>query len=78
MIRAFKYRMYPRSKQLVAMEHQFGLFRWLHNFALEHRITSFKDQANELAQFKELCPDFKTLHSQIIQDVLKRLVKSFQ
>ena len=86
MIRAFKYRMYPTPKQLAVMEHQFGLCRWLHNCALEHRITSFKagkpvsykDQANELPSFKESFPDFKTVHSQILQDVLKRLDKSFQ
>ena len=74
MIRAFKYRMYPTPKQLAVMEHQFGLCRWLHNCALEHRITSFKagkpvsykDQANELPQFKESFPDFKRVHSQIL------------
>ena len=61
--------MYPTPKQLAVMEHQFGLCRWLHNCALEHRITSFKagkpvsykDQANELPQFKESSPDFKTV-----------------
>jgi putative transposase len=54
--------------------------------ALEHRISSFKvgkpvsykDQANELPELKGSFPDFKTVHSQIQQDVLKRLDKSFQ
>ena len=86
MIRAFKYRMYPTPRQCAAIELQFDLCRWLRNCALEHRITSFKagkpvsykDQANELPQFKESFPDFKTVHSQILQDVLKRLDKSFQ
>jgi len=78
--------LYPTPKQAAVIEQQFNLCRWLHNTALEHRITSFKAgkpvsykvQANELPEIKEAFPEFGCVHSQVLQDGLKRLDKSFQ
>ena len=86
MIRAFKYRLYPAPKQIAVIEKQFGLCRWLHNTASEHRITFFKagksvtykEPANQLPEIKEAFAEFAQVHSQVLQDGLKRLDKSFQ
>lgn len=87
MIRTYKYRLYPTLKQETVLNNQFGLCRWLYNTALEHRIRSYKtngtnisyqDQAAELPAIKEQFPAFKQIHSQVLQDTLKRLDKAFQ
>lgn len=87
MIRSFKYRIYPNTTQVEIMRRQFNLCRWLYNVALEHRITAYKNmgktisyfmQAGELYALKEQFPVFNTIHSQVLQDVLKRLDLSFK
>ena len=38
---------------------------------------NYYSQANQLAEIKEISPEFKQVHSQVLQDVLKRLDKAF-
>ena len=38
---------------------------------------NYYTQANQLAEIKEIYPEFKQVHSQVLQDVLKRLDKAF-
>jgi putative transposase len=80
-IKSYKYRIYPNRLQGESIEHQFNLCRWLYNTALEHRITAYKSagksisylmQANELSEIKEQFPEFSNVHSQLLQDILKR------
>ena len=86
MIRTFKYRMYPTKTQAAFIDNRLNLCRWLHNTAIEHRIisfkagksTSYKEQANQLPEIKDAYPEFKAIHSQVLQDVLKRVDKSFK
>ena len=87
MVIAYKYRIYPNRTQVEILYEQFNLCRWLHNTALEHRITayksigktiSYKDQQNELPSVKAAFPEFNRVHSQVLQDVLKRLDVSFK
>jgi len=84
---AYKYRIYPNRKQVKILYDQFKLCRWLHNTALEHRITaykamgkaiSYKDQQNELPSLKADFAEYNRVHSQVLQDVLKRLDISFK
>jgi putative transposase len=86
-IRSYKYRLYPTKKQVRIIESQFDFCRWLYNTALEHRVTAYKklgkfvtytDQANELPAIKNSIPNFTKIHSQVLQDVLKRIDKGFQ
>jgi len=86
MIISYKYRIYPTKKQVDVINHQFSLCRRLYNNALEHRITayksagisiSYKDQQNELPLLKGAFPEYKTIHSQVLQNVLRRLDNSF-
>jgi putative transposase len=87
MTKSYKYRIYPNRVQIDILHKQFNLCRWLHNVALEHRITAYKsigknisylEQANELPAIKEQFHEFANIHSQVLQDVLKRLDLSFQ
>lgn len=87
MVIAYKYRIYPTSRQIAVIDRQLGICRWLYNTALAHRITayqaigksiSYKDQQNELPSLKEAVPQFKTVHSQVLQNILKRIDGSFQ
>jgi IS605 OrfB family transposase len=86
-IRTYKFRLYPTNKQKAAINEQLGLCCWLYNTALEQRIRAYKtngtyvsyhDQAGELAAIKEQFPQFTKVHSQVLQDTLKRLDKAFQ
>src|SRR5271167_3594111 len=87
MVMAYKYRIYPNKTQIEILYQQFNLCRWLHNAALEHRITAYKaigkiisyrDQQNELPAIKAGFPEFGRVHSQVLQDVFKRLDMSFK
>lgn len=83
----FKYRIYPNRKTKKTIDRTLWLCRTLYNAALNERIDSYKleskslnyyDQANSLAFLKENSPCFKQVHSQVLQDVLKRLDKAYQ
>ena len=87
MLKAFKYRIYPNKDQIQAIDQAISLCQKLYNSALEHRIYLYKhrkisvnyyDQANELPNIKKELPEYKTIHSQVLQDVLKRLDKTYQ
>lgn len=87
MNRAYKYRIYPTKNQIGIFNFTLNNCRWLYNTALEHRreayrisqkSISYKEQANELPDLKKQFPKFKNIHSQILQDVLKRVDKAYQ
>jgi len=84
MIRNYKYRLYPHEGAETALGMALEASRQLYNTALEHRILNYRDrkhginyydQANELPLLDD--PVFGLLHSQVRQDVLRRLQKSF-
>jgi putative transposase len=87
MIIAYKYRIYPTLKQVAVIEHQLDSCRHLYNPALEHRITAFKeigkfisyqDQQDELPSIRAGYPEFTNIHSRVLQNILRRLDRSFQ
>lgn len=87
MIRAFKYRLYPNRQQRLQLESVLDCCRKLYNGALahkrlawrEHRIrVSCYNQINELPVIKRKLSEFNKVYSQVLQDVLRRLDKSFQ
>ena len=82
MKRAFKYRLNPTKTQTKILKKNLDLCCNLYNVSLQHRrdvyksvqrSISYKEQANELPLIKEDFPDYNTIHSQILQDVLKRV-----
>ena len=86
MIKAFKYRLYPSKKQETTLLQTLTLCRYMYNTALQHRrdaykkigkSISYKEQANELPALKKDLPEYQTVQSQVLQDVLKRVDKAF-
>lgn len=84
---SYKFRIYPNPSQEKKLLGWLKSCRFLYNSALEERISfykstgksrSFVDQANFLPQIKEICREFNSIHSQVLQDVLKRLDKTYQ
>jgi putative transposase len=58
----------------------------LYNAALQERIDAYKmagkslnyyDQANQIVAVKEVRPEYRDIHSQLLQDVLKRVDKAY-
>jgi putative transposase len=86
MKKAFKYRIYPTSRQLSLFEHTLDLCRELYNGALMERSDAYKRaaisisytmQQDQLPEIKKTRTDLKEVHSQVLQDVLRRLDKAF-
>ncbi len=82
MILTHKYRIYPTKAQISRLENQFSMCRHLYNWALDDRIWLYEnhgvpiskfDQINELTLLKEERPWFKSVHSQVLQNILARL-----
>jgi putative transposase len=84
-MRAYRFRIYPNQEQEKALENTLTTCRHLYNSALAERIAAYKEsgkslsyveQANALSANKN---DWqKQVHSQVLQDTLKRLDKSFR
>ena len=87
MRKAYKFRIYPTKKQKSAMEQTLDICCELYNAALQerrdaYRIASisitYQDQQNQLPEIKKIRDDLKSVHSQVLQDVLKRLDNGMQ
>lgn len=86
-VKSYKYRIYPSNKQITLIKDQFRLCNNLYNSCLEQRISNYKhihpkytskyDQLNELKELKQFFPEYKTIHSQVLQNVIDRVDKSF-
>ena len=86
-MKAYKFRIYPTKEQQERIFLTLNLCRWLYNSGLEQRITAYKKQKkslscyaqmNELPEVKRELPEFKKVHSQVLQNVMDRLDKSYQ
>jgi len=87
MRKAFKYRLYPAKPQVKDLERTLELCRELYNAALQERRDAYKkagksvglyQQKRYLPQIREELPQYKRVHSQVLQDVLHRVDKAFQ
>ena len=84
---SYKFRLYPNKTHLQKLESTLKLCRELYNSALLHRIqawqkaryhVTYTEQANSLVEVKQVMPEFEEVHSQVLQDVLRRLDKNFK
>ncbi|ETX03878.1 MAG: hypothetical protein ETSY2_32025, partial [Candidatus Entotheonella gemina] len=84
--RTYKHRIHPTNGQVTALENTFSMCRYLWNRSLAERRDAYEQtgervsyftQQNRLPELKEERPWFKGVHSQVLQDVLRRLDKSF-
>jgi transposase, IS605 OrfB family, central region len=85
--RTYKYRIYPSREQKSILEKWLETCRVLYNDCLterrgawniSHKSINYYDQANQLKEIKTFDEDLKEVHSQVIQDVLKRIDNAFQ
>jgi putative transposase len=86
-MRTYKFKLEPTKEQIEKIEWTLGMCRWLYNSMLEQRKFAYKrrgitlnyhKQAIELPELKKEIPEFKEIHSQVLQDAAKRLDKAFQ
>lgn len=87
MKRTYKFRIYLKKGQSDNLGRQLRLCKDLYNVALDQRRNSwefgkesvlYRSQADELSDIKSRHPEFKDVHSQALQDVLRRLDKAFK
>jgi putative transposase len=86
--KAYKYKLKPTPEQEQALERILSCCRALYNVALEQRRTwwgrgqgigaTYYQQAMELPDLKDACPEYREVHSQVLQDVLRRVDKTYQ
>src|SRR5712692_4558246 len=85
-LRAYKYRLYPSKKQTEKLQWTLDRCRELYNAALQERrdawqmchvSINYNQQAAQLPEIKEIRPEYNAIHSQVLQDVLRRVKKAF-
>ncbi len=87
-MQAFKYKVKTPNKQTATkLENHLVACCELYNAALQERRDAYKlnrislnyyDQANQLSDIKEIRDDLTEIHSQVLQDILKRVDKTFK
>jgi putative transposase len=86
MLKAYKYRIYPSRAQVTKLERTLGLCCELYNAGLQERRDAWRisratinylAQAVQLPDIKAIRPELGMVHSQVLQETLKRLEKAF-
>lgn len=85
--KAFKYRLYPTRKQAETLQWTLDRLRELYNaslverreaYRLQKKSITYNQQANQLSEIKELRPEYNDIHSQVLQDTLRRVDKAMK
>lgn len=85
--KTFKYKLKPTPEQERAMAFVVRRCRELYNAALQERRDAWQKcgvsitvagQSTQLPSVKEVRPEYRAIHSQVLQDVLTRLERAFQ
>jgi len=85
--KAFQFRLNPTKKQARALELHLDLCRWLYNELLSQRKLAYEELDISLTKYQQLMflpelklekPELDQIHSQVLQNVVDRLDKSFQ
>jgi putative transposase len=87
LMKTFHYRLYPTKKQQRLLARQLEECRWLWNTLLaerkqaweeRHETVDYSDQQNALPALKaSVRPTLQEVHSQVVQDVARRLQRAF-
>jgi putative transposase len=86
-MKTYKFRLYPTKSQAEKLADTLKSCRVLYNCALEQRKIAYRqfgisirrlNQQAELLEIKECFPEYKGIHSQVLQEVILRVDKSFQ
>ncbi len=87
MLKAFKYRLYPTQPQLRDLDRTLMLCRSLYNAALQERreayrkagkTVGFYEQKRYLPEIRTELPEYKGVHSQVLQNVIERVDLAFK
>ncbi len=82
---AYMFRLYPKRKQVQALTSTLDRCRELYNAALQERRDAYRmvgksityyDQAKQLPEIKEIREECQDIHSQVLQDVLRKVDKA--
>jgi putative transposase len=85
-MKAYKYKLKPSAKIVAIFESWLAALCELYNAALQERRDAYRinhlsinylTQANQLPEIKAERPDLASIHSQVIQNVLKRVAFAF-
>jgi putative transposase len=84
--KTFKFRLYPNRQQRERLTQTLDVCRELYNAGLQERIEAWKsrtpvrvfDQINQLPDIKQIRPDVASVFSQVLQDTLRRLDKTYK
>jgi len=85
-LKTFKYRIFPSRSQTTRLNGTLALCCELYNASLQERRDAYRLerksvryawQANQLPDIKKIRDDVADVHSQVLQDVLKRVEKAF-
>ena len=90
-MRAYKFRIYPKKKQIEKINSILNLSYKLYNAMLQQRIMAYElrkefyssntvnylSQQNELPELKEYFPEYREIYSLSLQDVARRLDKAY-
>ena len=86
-IKTYKYKLKPTKKQEQIFAAWLGACRFVYNCSLEYKILMYSkygkkisrfDIQNELPECKKELTWLKQVHSQVLQDVIERLDKTYQ
>ena len=84
-MRTYKFRIYPSNRQIDMLGSTLNLCRELYNAMLEQRIyayrskkhVNYRSQQDEIPAIKERFPEYRSIHSLVVQDVARRLDKAY-
>src|SRR5258708_39657199 len=85
--KTFKYKLKPTPQQEQALAFVMRRCRELYNAALQERRDAWQNcgtsitvasQSAQLPEIKEVRPEYRDIHSQVLQDVLTRLDRACQ
>jgi putative transposase len=86
-IKSYKFRIYPSKRQAQILKEHLAICCELYNaglqerrdaWRLERKTITFSAQSAQLPEIKRERPDVRAVYSQVLQDVLHRLDKTFQ
>ena len=85
-LKAYKFRLYPSADQGKTLDKHLNLCRELYNVFLEQRIIAhgmgmrinYNYQQDQIPELKRGLEECKGIHSQVLQDVARRLDKAYQ
>lgn len=85
--KAFQFRLRPKKAQAKLLQAQLDECRWLYNELLSQRKIAYEELDVSLSKYQQMMflpilkeerPSLKRVHSQVLQNIVDRLDKSFQ